>query len=368
MAKHNRAKTGQIIVHAASNTLKMLSAFGAEQPFLLMRDGLFYELGFYLPTVNLDGDDQLAAGHFAFTINGERLASQVGIGADRRLVDVEVETLGTRNIDSVSATNPATGDNFAIVSSTDAATLQEEGHTVWNPLGYLILHLSAALRRKAWQLFNQKIAQGLGEQMESLFPTLSEPVHARFPLALRTEILRLLIRDQVSIRNMRRIYQALIDYDTIVADGRNLIIFDERNTALSTPPDNWLRDPAVLATYLRTHLKAQISHQLTRGQTTLIVYLLDPDVETVLSNPEMLPIGDYLAQLEPAIGRRLRQLIQHEYDLSLLSKQPVILTTATVAPIFRGLIFDFAPQIPVVSYQELSPDMNIQPIGRLSWS
>ncbi len=367
MSENNSLTDQKIIVHVAPDMLKLLSTFNIGEPFVLMRDGLFYEQGFYLPMVRLAAVEHLPEGHFGFTISNERLAPKMGLAADERLVDLPVETLLARNMVGRPATNPVTGADFAIVGSSDATLLENEGQTIWNPLGYLILHLSAELRKRAWQLFDSSIAAKITEQMANIFPTLAEPVHKRFSLELRTRMLQTLIRDQVSIRNMRRIYQALIDYETIVVDSGSLIVFDERNTVHSPPNQAWLDDPAILAMHVRTHLKHQISHKLTNGQTTLVVYLLAPEVEADLSNPELLPLDEYIPQLEPTFGPRLQKLIDEEYDLSLIANQPAILTTSTVTPIVRALLYDFAPQIPVASYQELSPDMNIQPIGRLEW-
>ncbi|GAH13383.1 unnamed protein product, partial [marine sediment metagenome] len=49
-----------------------------EDMLSLMKDGLFYELGIYLPEVNLDIDDHLKDNEFRIQINDLRLPTLVG--------------------------------------------------------------------------------------------------------------------------------------------------------------------------------------------------------------------------------------------------------------------------------------------------
>jgi type III secretion protein V len=55
-------------------------------------------------------------------------------------------------------------------------------------------------------------------------------------------------------------------------------------------------------------------------------------------------------------------------NLPPTAASPVILTTMEIRKILRVLIEKEFPSLAVLSYQELSPDMNIQPIARISWN
>ena len=48
------------------------------------------------------------------------------------------------------------------------------------------------------------------------------------------------------------------------------------------------------------------------------------------------------------------------------AQQPVVLTTMEIRRYFRKLVELEFPHLAVLSYQELSPEMNIQPIARIS--
>jgi type III secretion protein V len=113
---------------------------------------------------------------------------------------------------------------------------------------------------------------------------------------------------------------------------------------------------------VRKTLRRYLSHKCTRGSNTLVAYLLDPGgIE--------LRIVEHLKQehtLDPAELESIRAAIEREADhLAPTVQQPAILTTSTVALFLRRELTTNLPTLPVLSYDELSPDMNIQPLARI---
>jgi type III secretion protein V len=107
-------------------------------------------------------------------------------------------------------------------------------------------------------------------------------------------------------------------------------------------------------------LRRYISHKYTRGSSSLVVYLLDPAIESRVVEATDRPVTD---------GERekiLHAIFEEVGSLPQSTHNPVILTTLEARRPFRDLIeFEF-PYLSVLSYQELSPEMNIQPIARIS--
>jgi type III secretion protein V len=54
-------------------------------------------------------------------------------------------------------------------------------------------------------------------------------------------------------------------------------------------------------------------------------------------------------------------------SLSTAAQNPVLLTSMDIRRTLQKLIEPDFPNLAVLSYQELSPEMNIQPIARISW-
>jgi len=160
-----------------------------------------------------------------------------------------------------------------------------------------------------------------------------------------TDILRRLVEEEISVRDLRSVLQALAEWGPVESDT------------------------VMLSEYVRSALKRYVSHKYSRGQSTLIVYLLDPQIEeTIRSSIQHTSSGSYLA-LEPEITQEILTAVRNEVgSLPPSAQQPVIFTTMEIRRYVRKLVeLEFA-HLAVVSYQELSPEMNIQPIARITLS
>src|SRR5262249_52429784 len=100
----------------------------------------------------------------------------------------------------------------------------------------------------------------------------------------------------------------------------------------------------------------------TRGSSTLPVYLLDPEIEALLEKHQRQG-----TELPEAESHQVLATIAEEMSRQLPTAQsPALLTTIEVRSALRQLIQTRFPHLPVLCYQELSPDSNIQPLARIA--
>ncbi|MFH1810087.1 MAG: type III secretion system export apparatus subunit SctV [Pseudomonadota bacterium] len=310
----------------------------------MMRDGLFYELGVRYPGLRVRGNEgDLPKGAYIIMINEIPLVMGT-VDQEKLLVNDTPDRLKLLNIEGEPAVNPANQSECAWISIVHKEVAEQAGLTTWDAAGYMVLHLSAVLRKNASEFVGIQETQNMLEQLEQAFPALVKEVvpKAVSPFQL-TDILRRLVEEEISIRDLRSILQALAEWG---------------------PVEN---DTVMLTEYVRAALKRYISHKYTRGQSTLIVYLLDPQIEeTVRSSIQHTSSGSYLA-LEPEITQEILAAVRNEIgNLPPSAQQPVVLTTMEIRRYFRKLVELEFPHLAVLSYQELSPEMNIQPIARIS--
>src|SRR5690606_37411766 len=118
--------------------------------------------------------------------------------------------------------------------------------------------------------------------------------------------------------------------------------------------------------YVRISLKRHISYKYSSGQNMLPAYLLAPNVEeTVRGAIRQTSAGSYLA-LDPAVGKRLVENIKRSVgDLSAASRAPVLLTSMDIRRYLRKMIEQDLYELPVLSYQELTQEINVQPLARI---
>ena len=204
-------------------------------------------------------------------------------------------------------------------------------------------HLSFILKKYASEFLGLQETSFLLENMEKLFPELVREVQRILPIQKISEVLQRLIQEEISIRNLRLIMQCLIEW------GQKE------------------KEPILLTDYVRTTLKRYISYKYSGGQNILAVYLLDPSVEDVVRKAiRQTSAGSYLA-LDPEMAKKLVHAIKEEVgDFTNETNRPVLLTSMDIRRYVRKLIELELYELPVLSHQELTEEITIQPLGRIA--
>jgi type III secretion protein V len=309
-----------------------------------MRDDLFVELGVRYPGVRARGNPGLPPGAYQIQINEVPVVTgQATLG--HILVNDTVDRLRLMNIEGFEAINPATRQPAAWVPEQNKDMLEAAGLTTWDVPGYIILHLAAVLRRHAREFVGVQEVQTMLDQLEKAFPAIVKEVVPKVVNVLKlTDILGRLVEEEISIRDLRGILQAIAEQGQLEADS------------------------VMLTEHVRSAQKRYVSHKYARGTGTLVVYLLDPQIEdAVRSSIKRTSAGTHLA-LEPDIAQEIVQAVKNECGhLPPTAQRPVILTSMDIRRYVRKLLeYEFNPPFSVVSYQELSPELNIQPVARIS--
>jgi type III secretion protein V len=341
-----------------------------ENLFSLMREGLFYELGIILPEVNLDFTDKaLPSSAFRFSLNGRQSRVFEGLVADEFLVNDTPDRLRLLDINGSPALNPANGNQCAIIKEGAAEGLELKkckaaGLSTWGQAGFLVLTLAAEIRRIAASFQTISATAYMIDSLEASFPDLVRATLKRFSAEQLCLVLKDLLDEEISIRNMRSILEGLLSINGTTD------VNISRYVVLTAPTDNLCpvsgsRTLADLTTgdysdFIRSWLKRYISNKYTRGSNTLVVYLLDPVIERRIGAAGAVLTVEEKTNLKAAVEREVG-------SLPPTSQYPVLLTSADVRRALRKLIEPDFPNLAVLSYQELSPDLSIQPIGRITW-
>lgn len=203
-------------------------------------------------------------------------------------------------------------------------------------------HLSFVLKRYAGEFIGLQETRFLLEEFEKTSPEIVREVMRVLPAQKITEVFQRLVQEEVSIRNLKAILQALIEW------GQKE------------------KEPILLADYVRTTMKRYISYKFSGGQNILAAYLLDPSIEDIIRKSiRQTSAGSYLA-LEPDMAKRILKGIKAEVgDLGKLDQKPVLLTSMDIRRYVRKLVELDLYELPVLSHQELTEEITIQPLGRI---
>jgi hypothetical protein len=327
----------------------------------LMADGLFYELGIVVPRVELLVDESLAPTEIRIDVNDAHLPRRFLIPSDRVLVNDTVDRLTLLNVRGEEAVNPANLSECATVSSADAKICEQAGLTTWNQADYAVLSISATVRQMAGAFVSTHLVHFFCDRLSQAFPTVVEEMKKTMSQAAIAQVLRALVDEEISIRNLVRVFQVLtLPQASIPADLSRQIVFSPsvlQRSQLVHDPDAQMSFLERRLFCVRSSMARYISHKFTRGGNTLVVYLLDPGMEARLAHPRPLSSRD-----RAVLVRAVRDEVG---NLPATAQHPVILTTAAIRRRLRREIAPAFPRLAVLSYPELSPDMNIQPLARI---
>ena len=306
-----------------------------------MRHALYQDLGVRFPGVHVRTDSPtLDADEYSIFLNEVPIV-RGKVLPHMLLTNESEETLRRYNLPYTASKN-AIGTASLWVDMKYEDVMKKAGIKFWAPLEVVILHISQFYKQHASEFLGIQEARAILEFVEKSYPDLVKEVTRLVPLQKMTEIMRRLVQEQVSIKDLRTILEALSEWAQT-----------EKDTVLLTE-------------YVRSSLKRYISYKYSQGQTTLSVYLLDPEIEDMIRGAiKQTSAGSYLA-LDPDSVQLIIQSMRNVIVPTPPGGQPpVLLTAIDVRRFARKLIEGEFPDLPVVSYQEIVPEIRIQPLGRI---
>ncbi len=206
----------------------------------------------------------------------------------------------------------------------------------------LTYHLSFILKKYAHEFLGLQETKFIMENMEKQFPELVREVQRVLPIQKICEVFQRLIQEDVSIRNLRTILNTLIEWGAKE------------------------KEPVMLTEHIRASLRRYVSYKFSSGQNMLAVYLLETEVEEqIRGSIRQTSAGSYLA-LSPKIGKQLVQKVKEAVgDIASAQQRVVLLTAMDIRRYLRKLIEAELYELPVLSHQELTEEIIVQPLGRI---
>ena len=200
----------------------------------------------------------------------------------------------------------------------------------------------AVLRTRAADFLGLAEVQRLLDELEQYAPaTVRNVVPKPVTLVLLADVLRRLVEERISVRDLRGVLEAL--------------------SAVATAE----RDPLNLAEYVRSQMRRAITFRLTAGTPALDVVLLDSLLEdTVRRAITRTPAGAFLT-LPPQAARDVLTSVRRAVLEAAATERPaVILTQPDIRRFVRKLIEVEMPAVTVVSFAELLPEVSLKPVAR----
>ena len=320
------------------------TAFTYEQlndQIMSIRRALYHDLGVPFPGINLSLNPAIKEGKYRLLVN-EVPVSEGALKRGYVFALEEPENLSATGIAFEGGKQFLAGHETCWVKEEDKQKLDESGIRSLDLSGVLTYHLSGVLRRYAHEFMSLQETRILFDHMEKEAAELVREVQRVLPLQKITDVLQRLVQEGISIRDLKRITQTLIEW------GQK-----EKDTVL-------------LVEYVRASLSRYISYKFSGGQNIMAAYLLDPSLEEkIRKSVRQTSGGSYLA-MDPATVRSILAVVKRTIgDLTKIPQKPVVIVSVDIRRYFRKMVEKDYYELPILSFQELSSEINIQPLGRL---
>lgn len=307
---------------------------------VMIRRQIALELGAIVPIIRLRDDIKINPNEYRILIKGVEVAKGDILFDHYMAMNpgyVEEE------IDGIETVEPYLGLPALWISESQRERAEAYGYTVVDAPAIIATHLTEVIRDNLHELISRQDVQTLIENVKESNPVLiDELVPKLMSVGDIQKVLANLLKESISIRDLVSILETLANYATVT------------------------RDIDLLTEYVRQALRRAISQKFFDSEMNTVI-TLDPELEQeIMSNIQTTEQGSYIA-LDPSMTQKIFDSLNSQVSkLASMGLQPIILTSPIVRTYFKRLIEQTMPELIVLSYNELEPNIDIQSIGMVS--
>jgi len=335
------ALTVPLIIDIASSVRNSIRPEKLDREVARVRRALYFDLGVPFPGVHLRLNDNLSEGEYRIMVNEIPVASGAArpgyfivreTEANLKMFDIPFE----RGDDFLPNT-PSYWVQMKHLPLVERASIQVM--TLSNMLTY---HLAHVLKSHASEFVGIQETMYLMNQMQKNFGELVREATRVLPIISITDVMQRLVAEEISIRDMRTILEALVEWG-------------QRE-----------KDPIVLTEHVRGALSRYITHKFSGGQNMIPAYLISKEIEDAVRGAVRQTSGASYLALSPDVHRQLITSIKAVIgNIGRHTAAPVMLAPMDIRRFMRKIVEREFPDLAVLSYQELSAHVNVQPLDRI---
>ncbi|WP_460095199.1 flagellar biosynthesis protein FlhA [Pseudomonas sp. H2_E02] len=298
------------------------------------------DYGFALPSLNVHADKKLASGTYQVCVQGAVIAAG----------ELEFDKLlainpggATLVLEGRATKEPTYGLKALWIEVAQRAQARTAGYTLVEPDTVLLTHLSELARRYAPEFLTraeterliEKKRAGLGSLVDELVPQVLSYSDIQ-------RVLQLLLREQVSIRNLETILEVLVDAGRSNKSAEDLV---ER---------------------VRERLGAALYERLVDKNGELNVLTIAPQLEGYMLAASRPREGLQSALLPAQELERFVTTVAREAERQLSgNKQPVLLCAAPLRRVLRAFMSRAVPHMAVLSVNEVGQHARVTSAGMI---
>lgn len=298
------------------------------------------KMGFVVPPIHIHDNLQLKPYEYNLLIRGARVGGSELTGQYLAMDSGGV----TSSLPGTPTKEPVFGLPAVWIRGEERDLAQVNGYTVVDSTTVVATHISEIIKRYSHELVGRQEMQQLLDNVAVSAPkVVDELIPGLLNLGTVLRVIKNLLKEGVSVRDMRTILECLADYASLT------------------------KDPDVLTEFVRQGLGRFIVDQYKLDDDSLYLITLDREVEDLIAEAiQPSDQGSYLA-IEPSAAQQIISAIRNMSErFGMSGAQPVLLASPSIRRHVRKLIERFVPHMAVLSHNEIPQNVKIQSLGVVS--
>jgi flagellar biosynthesis protein FlhA len=301
-----------------------------------LRKQLALEVGMLVPAIRVRDNISLVPNQYVVKIRGEEIATYECLvnhflALDPGTVEKPVKGIETKD--------PAFGLKALWITEDKKNIAEMHGYTVIEPSSMIATHLSELIKNHADMILTrQDVAKMLENVKKDNDAVVSELVPNLLSIGNLEKVLKNLLREGVSIRDMVTILETLADY------------------APAT------RDIETLTEYVRYALSRTIAKKFIAADGIVYGITLESELQSTINDVVInIKSKNYAASLPPEIVSTLYSDLKEASD-EMIKKglNPVVIVSPNIRSYLRRLIEPCLPSLPVIAFNEIPTHIPLQ--------
>lgn len=303
-----------------------------------MRKIFALDWGVIIPSVKIKDNLELKPGGYSVKIKGIQIAK--GELMSDYFLAMDPGTV-IEKMDGVETTEPVFGLRAVWISEDQKEDAQYNGYTVVDCSTIVATHLTELLKSNLHELFGRQELVRVVDNFKETNPKLvNDLIPDILNLGIVLKVMKNLLREGVSVRDLRTILETLSEYGPTI------------------------KDTEALTEFARQALFRTITEKIKSDSGDIPLFTLDRNIEeSIAQNIIQTDQGQQLS-LDPKVTQIiLASLNEKIEEATNMGEKMVVLCSPVIRSHFKRLTEKFIPNLVVVSHNELSPDANIRSLG-----
>jgi flagellar biosynthesis protein FlhA len=303
-----------------------------------MRKIFALDWGVIIPSVKIKDNLELKPGGYSVKIKGVQVAK--GELMSDYFLAMDPGTV-IEKMDGVETTEPVFGLRAVWISEDQKEDAQYNGYTVVDCSTIVATHLTEILKSNLHELFGrQELVRVLDNFKETNPKLVNDLIPDIVNLGIVLRVMKNLLREGVSVRDLRTILETLSEYGSTI------------------------KDTEALTEHSRQSLFRTITEKIKSESGDIPLFTLDRNIEESIAQNIIQTDQGHQLSLDPKVTQIiLASLNEKIEEATNMGEKMVVLCSPVIRSHFKRLTEKFIPNLVVVSHNELSPDANIRSLG-----